>query len=224
MSIKNAVLTAASTLAVASCLSAAGTLSADAATPECGPHCVQIFSAKFGTPTHPGFVETVLGGVAAAGVPTGLSPVSSTDSAGDLIVSRAGLVSDFYAAGLVSAAVNEHYANLHAVQIQYAPHGERTGLCAGLAKAAYQNERLSLQPCSTPGTTAFIIDTADSPATAPMVFPIVSGSTTDFVHPFAMTIDGNPAHEGFLPIRVRHLKGNPSDVHENQLWGSNVLN
>jgi len=41
---------------------------------------------------------------------------------------------------------------------------------------------------------------------------------------FAMTIGGNPAHERFLPIRVRHLIGNPHHVPENQLWGSVLLN
>jgi hypothetical protein len=224
MSIRSKLLVTAATLTMAGGLSTAGTLSAGAATPQCGPHCVQIFSAKFGTPANPGYVETVSRGIAKAGVPTGLRPVSSHKPAGDLIVSRAGLVSNFYAAGMVSAAVNNHYGNLHAVQIEYAPRGTATGLCAALATTAYQNEALSLQPCSTPGTTVFVIDTADSPATAPTYFPIVSASTTDFVHPYAMTIDGNPAHERFLPIRVRHLIGNPGHVPENQLWGSNVLN
>jgi hypothetical protein len=45
---------------------------------------------------------------------------------------------------------------------------------------AYQDEGLTLQPCSTPGATVWIIDTADSRATAPTYFPIVNGSTTDF--------------------------------------------
>jgi hypothetical protein len=215
---------AASTLTVAGCLGTVGTLTADAATPRCGPHCVQIFSAAFGTPADPAFVETVSGGIARAGVPTGLSPVSATDPAGDLIVSRAGLVSAFHANGMVSAAVKDHYADLQAVQIEYAPRGARTGLCAGLATTAHQDEALSLQPCSTPGTTVFIIDTADSPATAPTYFPIVNASTTDFVHPFAMTIEGDPRSTGFLPIRVRHLTCNPDGVHDNQLWGSKVLN
>jgi hypothetical protein len=224
MSIKSKVLAAVATLAVAGGLSTVGTPPASAATPQCGPHCVQIFSAKFGTPAHPRFVETVLRGIAKAGVPTGLHRVSSSNPAGDMIVSRAGKVSDFYAAGMVSAAVNNHYGNLQGVQIEYAPRGKATGLCAGLATTAYQNEGLSLEPCSTPGTTVFIIDTADSPATAPTYFPIVNASTTDFAHPFAMTIHGNPAHERFVRIRVRHLIGNPRHVPENQLWGSNVLN
>jgi hypothetical protein len=224
MSIKSKVLAAAAMVTLAGGLCTVGTLPAGAATPQCGPHCIEIFSAKFGTPEHPRFVESVFRGIAAPGVPTGLRRVSGNNPAGDMIVARAGTVSDFYAAGMVSAAVNNHYGNLRAVQIEYAPRGKATGLCAALATAAYQNERLTLQPCSTPGTTVFIIDTADSPATAPTYFPIVNGSTTDFAHPFAMTIDGNPAHERFLPIRVRHLRGNPGHVPENQLWGSVLLN
>jgi hypothetical protein len=224
MSIKTKVLAAVATLTVAGGVSTVVASPASAATPECGPHCVQIFSAKFGTPANPGFVETVFRGIAKAGVPTGLHRVSSTDPAGDMIVSRTGRVSDFYATGMVSAAVNDHYGNLQGVQIGYAPRGKVTGLCAGLATTAYQNEGLSLQPCSTPGTTVFVIDTADSPATAPTYFPIVNASTTDFVHPYTMTIDGNPAHECFVRIRVRHLIGSPGHVPQNQLWGSNVLN
>ena len=92
----------------------------------------------------------------------------------------------------------------------------------GLATTAYQNEGLTLQPCSTPGTTVWIIDTADSPATAPARFPIVSGSTTDFTHPFAMTIHGNPAHKRFPQIKVQRLRGNPDHVRASQLWGANV--
>ena len=227
MSITSKVLAAAATLAVAGGLSTVGTLPAGAATPLCGPHCIQIFSAKFGTNANPGFVETVFQGVAAAGQPTIVARPSSSNPAGDLIATHpasGNLVSDFFAAGLVSAAVNRHYGSESAVQIEYAPFGERTGLCSGLAATAYQNEGLTLQPCSTPGTTVWIVDTADSPATAPARFPIVNGSTTDFTHPFAMIIHGNPAHERFPQIKVQRLRGNPAHVRVSQLWGANILN
>lgn len=177
------------------------------------------------TNANPNFVETVFQGVARVGQPTILARPSSSNPAGDLIATAppsGSLVSDFFAAGLVSAAVNQHYGNLNAAQIEYAPFGKRTGLCAGLATTAYQNEGLTLQPCSTPGTTVWIIDTADSPATAPLRFPIVSGSTTDFTHPFAMTIHGNPAHKRFPQIKVQRLRGNPDHVRVSQLWGANV--
>jgi hypothetical protein len=224
MSTRCKVLAAAATLTVAGGLSTVGTLPATAATPQCGPHCIQIFSAKFGTNANPNFVETVFQGVGTTGQPTILARPSSSNPAGDLIAVAPGmgLVSDFFAAGLVSAAVNQHYGNETAAQIEYAPFGKPTGLCAALATTAYQNEGLSLQPCSTPGTTVWIIDTADSPATAPARFPIVNGSTTDFIHPFAMTIHGNPAHKRFPQIKVQRLRGNPDHVRVNQLWGANV--
>ena len=224
MSIKTKVLAAAATLTVAGGLSTVGTLPATAATPQCGPHCIQIFSAKFVTSTSLGFVETVFQGVAVVGQPTIVAPPSSSDPAGDLIVPRAGTVSDFFAAGLVSAAVNQHYGNEHAVQIEFAPFGMPTGLCSALATTAYQNEGLTLQPCSTPGTTVWIVDRADSPATAPARFPIVNGSTTDFTHPFAMIIHGNPAHKQFPQIKVQRLRGNPDHVRITQIWGRNLLN
>ena len=225
MSITSKVLAAAATLTVAGGLSTVGTLPAAAATPQCGPHCIQIFNAKFGTNANPGFVETVFQGVATAGQPTIVAPPSSSDPAGDLIATApgAGLVSDFFAAGLVSAAVNQQYGTERAVQIEFAPLGVPTGLCAALAVTAYQNEGLTLQPCSTPGTTVWIIDTADSRATAPARFPLVNGSTTDFTHPFAMIIHGNPAHERFPQIKVQRLR-NPGHVRVSQLWGANILN
>jgi len=108
------------------------------------------------------------------------------------------------------------------VQVQYAPLGVPTGLCAALATTAFQNEGLSLQPCSVPGTTVWIKDFADSSATA--YFPLVNGSTTDFCHPFAMTVNGDPARKLLPQIKVQHLIDNPADVPDSQLWGANLLN
>jgi len=65
----------------------------------------------------------------------------------------------------------------------------------------------------------WIIGAADSPAAAPTYFPIVNASSTDFAHPFGMTVPGNPAHERFPQFNIRHLVGNPADVAANQLWG-----
>jgi hypothetical protein len=222
MSIKRKVLAAAAVLTLASGLSTMGTLAASAATPQCGNACVEVYSAKFATPTSLGFVETVFLGIPVRGVPTEVRPASSSNAAEDLIVPLGGPVhvSQFYADGMVSAAVNEHYGSELAVQIEYAPYGKPTGLCTAVATTAYQDEPLSLQPCSTPGTTVWILDIADSPATYPPYFPIVNGSDTDFVRPFAMTILGNPADQLFTPIIMQHLTGNPDNVPANQLWGA----
>ena len=104
------------------------------------------------------------------------------------------------------------------MQVEYAPDGQGTGLCAAVATTPYQNEGLSLQPCSTQGTTVFVIDKNDSPGTWPDYFPIVAASTTDFTHPYTMTIDGNPAHKPFPQITLQRTHDNPTDVPDNQLW------
>jgi len=86
-----------------------------------------------------------------------------------------------------------------------------------LARVAYQNEGLTLQPCDVPATTVWIVHPV--PAATPY-FAIVNASTTDFTHPFTMTIHGNPAHERFPQIKLEHMIGNPAHVPINQLWGS----
>jgi hypothetical protein len=216
MSIKSKVPAAGAGLILACGLSAAAAPPASASTTQCGTACVQISSKLYG----PGFVESAFQGIAAAGQPTILHAASNSDPTGDFInpLGHPVPVSFFYAEGMVSAAVNAHYGPPDfAVQVEYAPFGQATGLCAAVATTAYQNEGLSLQPCSTPGTTVFIIDFADAPAAKPY-FPIVNASTTDFTHPYTMTIDGNPAHKPFPQITLQHMHDNPADVPDNQLW------
>ncbi len=217
MLIKRKVVAAAAVLSVAGGLGTLAAVPASAATPQCGASCIEVYSAKYATPTSLGFVETVLLGIPLRGVPTEVRPASSSNPAEDLIVPLKGTVSQLYAQGMVSATVSAHFTNETAVQIEYAPYGHATGLCTAVAVTAYQDEGLSLQPCSTPGTTVWIIDTVD--ASSASAFPIINGSDTDFVHPFAMTILGNPAHQPFTPIIMQHLIGNPSSVPANQLWG-----
>jgi hypothetical protein len=221
MLIRSKLFAAAAVLTLAGGLSALGMAPASAATPQCGQNCVEVYSMKYVTPTSLGFVETVFLGIPLRGVPTEVRPASGSNPAEDLIIPLSGTVDQLYAQGMVSAAVKAHFGTENAVQIEYAPYGHATGLCAAVAVTAYQGEGLSLQPCSTPGTTVWILDTADSPATYPPYFPIVNGSDTDFVHPFAMTILGNPAHQLFSPIIMQRLIGNPGSVPANQLWGAN---
>ncbi|MGY1634170.1 hypothetical protein ACI784_20900 [Geodermatophilus sp. SYSU D01186] len=228
MSLKSKVLAAAAAPMTVVGVGAVTTLPASAATPECGPDCIAVFSPAFGTHGDPQFVEAVLGGVGTVGQPLILHRASSSDPSEDFLP-RGGLVSDFHAAGMVSAAVNSHYGSLRAAQLEYAPSGVASGLCVGLARAAYENEPLSLQPCSVPETTVWIVDTADSPATAAEGYsPLVNGSTRDFTHPFAMTYptDAFPTDEPAPQIHVRHLRfcddvgRDESAVPDRQLWGT----
>ena len=220
MSISRTMLGFVAALTALGCVAATATLPATAATPACGAHCVSIFSKELGSYAAPGVVESVLGGQATVGAPSVLEPASASASSEDWMP-LSGLVSDFYAEGLVSAEVNSHYGSERATQLEYAPFGIGTGLCTGLASVAYQNEGLSLVPCNS-AQTVWILDVADS--SAPGYFPIVSGSTTDFSHPFAMDLpqDEVASDQQTLQIHVRHLQflGDEKTLPDRQLWGA----
>ena len=222
MSIKKTARTLVAALIVGA-VSAIVSLPASAATSGCGPSCLSVFSPELGTYAQPNFVEHVFGGIGSVGQPTGLNQASGLDSSEDFINPHAGDVSDYYAMGMVSPEVNSHYGSLTASQLEYAPSGVPSGLCVGVAVDPFQREPLSLQPCTVPGRTVWIIGTTLSPATAAAhLFPIVSGATTDFSRPFAMTY---PRHvntdETLPPIRLRHLqfRGREGALPANQLWG-----
>ena len=217
MSIKSKMLAAAAVLTLAGGLSAAGTGAASAATPQCGDNCLTPRSAAY-----PGFVETVLFGIPLRGAPTIVTLAAGWNPAEDFTVPTGHPVnaSYFSANGMVSAAIASQYGGpgYVALQIEYAPYGQPSGLCSGIATTAYQGEALSLQPCSTPDTTVWILDFKDSQI--PGDYSIINASTTDFTHPFVMTILGNPAHQLYTPIIMQHLTGNPGNVPANQLWAT----
>jgi hypothetical protein len=222
MGVKRTIRAAVAVL-VAAGVSAAAPVAASAGTPQCGPECIGVFSNELGTYAQPTFVEHVWGGTARIGTPTGLTRASGADSSEDFVNPHPVLVSDYYNLGLVSAAVNRHYGTLKASQLEYAPLGVPSGLCVGTAVNPYQNEALSLQSCAVAGRTVWVIGTSLSPATAVHgFFPIVSGATSDFSHPFTMSY---PRHvdtsETLPPIRLRHLEflGADKTVPPQQLWG-----
>ena len=215
MSIKSKMLAVAAGLTLAAGLSVAGTVAASAATPQCANKCITPRTAAY-----PRFVETVLFGVPLRGAPTIVSPAVGWNPGEDFTISTRGPASSFYANGMVSAAVASHYGGpgYLAVQIEYAPYGKPSGLCSGIPATAYQDQALSLQPCRTPDTTVWILDFKDSPI--PGDYSIINASTTDFAHPFVMTILGNPAHQLVTPIILQHLTGDPGNVPANQLWST----
>jgi hypothetical protein len=219
MSFKSSVLGAAAALTIVSGVSAVGTVASSAATPQCGPHCIEVFSPRFGTADQPKFVETARGGVARIGAAAILYSASSSNPAEDWIVPTGGPVpvSKFFADGLISATVDKHYGKLEAAQIEFAPYGKATGFCTGVSKTPYQNEGLSLQPCKIRGNTVWIIDTSAASRAAKGYFALVNGSSTDFSQPFAMTYAQQPPTQ----IVVQHLRfSDAGTVPETQLFGA----
>ena len=224
LSIKRKLLAAVATLAIVGSVSAAATGAAGAATPECGPDCISVFSSELGTYAQPNFVEAVLGGGGAnVGQPVGLKQANRFDPSQDILPDaprQDATVSDFYAAGMVSAEANRHYGSLPAVQQRYAPFKIATDLCVGLARVA-QNEGLTLQPCNVPGTTVWVVH--QGLATPAGYFPIINAATTDFRRPFAMHLPRNEVASGTpLQMQARRLQflTGEKTLPARQLWGA----
>ena len=112
------------------------------------------------------------------GQPQILFRTANSDPAVDYTISYQGLVSDFYAAGLVSrrwtcttavpdypgAATCGTFPDDAAFEIQYSPYGVDSGLCAGVAATAVAGEKVTLQPCGVSAKTVWIVDSADTVA------------------------------------------------------------
>ena len=215
MSIKSKVFAATATLALVGGAGAMGATSASAATPSCGfgtaQTCINFFGRDFGTHRNPQFLLDVLRQGEKVGQPIILFQQSNNDPAEDFTISQQGLVSDFFAAGLVSAAVNLHYGggatlvpalpatattaavpavlypDFEAYEIQYSPFGVDSGLCVGVGSTAVAGTKISLQPCGVSSKTVWIEDSSNSAGVRSNYVPLINGSDTNFSQPFVMT-------------------------------------
>jgi hypothetical protein len=240
MSFKSKMLASAATLALVGGVATVGSLSASASTPSCGHRCIDVFSRQFGTHHTPNFVMDVFRQGAKVGQPIILFRNSNSDPAEDFTVSFQGLVSDFYAAGLVSPQVNLHYGggsvgskDEPAFELEYSPYGVDSGLCTGVATTAIQNEGVTLQPCGVSSKTVWILDINDSPSTINHDYvPLINGSDTNFSHPFVLTYpkNGYPTDRPRPQLLTQNLTGFSQghyplgtpigNVNDNQLWGA----
>src|SRR3984957_7426903 len=105
MSIKKKVFAVAATMTMVGGVSAVGLLPAVAQTPSCGKGCVTLFGDEYG----PQFIVDVLRQGEKVGQPIIQFRDSDSDPAEDFVGDDEGLVSDFFAAGLVSSALDLHY-------------------------------------------------------------------------------------------------------------------
>jgi hypothetical protein len=218
MSIKSKAFAVAAALTMVGGAGAIAATSANAATPSCGGSCVDIFNHDFGTHAHPAFVLDTFRQGEKVGQPQILFRVANSDPAEDYTFSYQGLVSDFYAAGLVSAAVDLHYgggATLGkgtfpddaAFEVQYSPYGVDSGLCTGVAATAVAGEGVTLQPCGVSSKTIWIVDSADTVSHG--YVPLINGSDTNFSQPFVLTYPKNdyPTDKPRPQLYVTNLTG-----------------
>lgn len=240
MSIKSKILTVAAVMTLTGGVGAAGALTANAATPSCGHHCIDIFSREFGTHHHPNFVLDVLRQGAHVGQPIILFRTSNSDPAEDFTVSFQGQVSDFFTAGLVSSALalhygggceffntstqtcTLHYPNDFAFEFEYAPYGVDSGFCAGVGSTAVKGTPVALEPCGASSKTVWVVDSHDSIYGS--YVPLINGSDTNFSHPYVLNYPGNsyPTDMPRPQLTTGTLsKYSDGTVYINQMWGAN---
>jgi serine/threonine-protein kinase len=210
-----------------------------------------VFSRQFGTHSNPNFAQDVLNQDEQAGQPIILFNTGTSDPAQNWTVSFQGTTAQFYASGLVSTAVAQHYGctpggnfsncdgqttdavNDPAFELQYAPNGQDSGLCMGVASTAAQGEGVTLQPCGVSAKTVWIMDIFGSQSTLTNGYvPLINGSDTNFSQPFVLTYpsSGYPTDVPRPQLEVANItglsQGSPPEpelgtVAANQLWGAN---
>jgi len=235
MSVKSKVAAAAATLTMVGGVGMAGALSAgtaSAATPSCGPSCINVFAKQFGTHKSPNFTVDVFRQGERADQPVILFRTANYDPALDWTVAFQGTVADFKAAGLVSAALDLHYSALPAFENEYAPFGVDSGLCLGVATTAFDDEGVTLQPCGVSANTVWILDYRDSWSTFIHggYVPLINGSDTNFSHPEVLTYPNirYPTDKPRPQLTITPLTGfsnGPNGpelgtVNNDQLWGA----
>ena len=148
MSVKAKIAAVAATFALAgSGLGAAGTLSASAATPPCGPQCANLSTLKFG----PSFILEKVPGRTAAGQELILSIASNSDPAEDFVAIPLGLVSTLPTSGKdsITPQFATRYGTLKAGEYEYEPLGVPSHLCASTwpGQIAQPGYKVRLEPC-----------------------------------------------------------------------------
>lgn len=219
MSLKSKVLAGAASLTLLGGVGMAGALTAgtaSAATPSCGPNCINIYSPDFGTFQAPTDVVDIYKQGANVGQPIILFRTSNVDPAEDLFPTYQGDVASLFEAGLVSAAVALHYGclagtsafetcpfvsnypakgdgDLTAFEYEYAPYGVESGLCIGTATAATNGTKVSLQDCGVSAKTYWIADYFQGQYTPGSKYsvPLINASTTNFSQPSVLTYPGS---------------------------------
>ncbi len=252
MNLRSKIVATAATLTLLGGVGTAAAMTASAATPSCGPLCVDLFSWQFGNFHHPAFVLDTFQRGAKTGQKVILFRTSNADPAEDFSAEFNGTTSEFYAAGLVSSAVALHYgcqgtiavpggqipcapgsADTAAFEIEYAPFGANSGLCVGLASTASQDEGVTLQGCGETSRTVWIVDTNDQAHITAAGVPLINGSDTNFSHPYVLTYPGNgfPTDKPRPQLKVDRLTGftQPGgifpvlgSINSNQLWSARL--
>jgi hypothetical protein len=176
-----AVCVAAATLAGGVIVAITTGPAAHAATTACGPSCVELYEYANGNTD----ILAVDSGPVQTGLGTELYPPSETEATEDFVLSEPGTVADFYSDGWLNATVDAAWSTDETYEWIYAPNGQQTSLCLGIANNASSGEQTSLQPCGVDMNTVWIALAADKVDDGFM--PLASATDTSVNAPYVLT-------------------------------------
>ncbi len=153
----------------------------------------------------------------------------------DWTVDLQGSVRRLYHLGYISSAMQVHYRHSFAVEVMWTPYGVLTNLCRGIARTAWNGEKVTLQPCGDFPNTLWIVGSNQYAAMKSQARPdktayyggneLITAATSNPSVPYVLTaggslFGGNP----FAQLRVYEQTANNGVVNPGQLWCTASVN
>jgi hypothetical protein len=126
-----------------------------------------------------------------------------------------------YHLGFISAAMELHYHFRPAFEVMWTPYGVTSNLCRGVARPAYENEKVTLQPCGNFPKTLWIVKNNYTWFSGPQYGgnSLINGSTNNPSVPYVLTAGGSLwGGDPFAALRVDQLVEDDGLPNEGQLW------
>jgi large repetitive protein len=163
-------------------VSAAVSLPASAATPSCGPSCLDLYNGLAGSQ----YILDSLGDGFATGTPIILDPAQNINQGEDFNLNIEGTANDFYQENLVGPAIGLNYPSDLAGEIQYEPFGVQTGECVGVPGTPATGTLVALETCGVSADTVWVLD-PQGPAGSPTSYALISSAGTAYPDPYTLT-------------------------------------
>jgi hypothetical protein len=188
-----------------------------AATTDCGFNCEDWYNQGSGDAD----LISVDSGTAQTGLGT-MVAAAGDYSAEDFEMGGQETVTTYYKAGVVNATVNAYWGSDYAFELQYAPDGQASDLCLGVASDAYSSEPVTLQPCGVDATTLWIELAADK---SDGYQPLINASTVSYSEPEVLTV--TVVMHGYPPVftpvlELASLFEYDGAWSTSQMWGSQL--
>lgn len=222
MSFKAKLAAGAATLAVVGgSLATFGAMTASAATPSCGRHCIELYTQKYGK----NFQLDSSGTSSATGNKIILFKASNSDRALDFTYSIQGTVKQIAKAdpSLVPAGLKLHYANDPAFQLEYSPWGVNSNECVGTwpGENVQNGYKVRLEPCGEGANTLWVFDQARAHRG---FAPLIAGMQSNYSNPYVMTEPGDGPTSMPRPwVQVQNINTYSNGVvFDNQMWSAKI--